>query len=214
MAPYDETLRVPLYIFAGQQVPMQRGQIRNDWVSHVDYLPTFVALGGGTTPSDIDGKSITHLLRGNEERHRSEIFFSYQGGQLSLDGEIPLSNFDSKLFGGLRAFFYDVPTHLGLKRLFRSDSGEHNFKLILWPQRDAALFQKSTWNEGVWELYDLARDPFEMHNLLATRASECAPLLAYLQQRLEHSFQCRGEQCWGDEVEAEPSLGAAADLCE
>lgn len=195
MAPYESTLRVPLYVFGGKNSGLARGAIRQAWVSHVDYLPSFLELAALPIPPEVDGKSLKGLLEGRTEQHREEVFFSYQGGQFANGKEIPVDRLSWKIFRGIRGFLTDIPTHLGIKKILHTPEGDRAYKLIAWPKTDAALWSKAAWEDAEWELYDLDRDPFELHNLLAVPHEEFAGVLDALTEALERAYTCEGEVC-------------------
>jgi arylsulfatase A-like enzyme len=57
---YEESIRVPLLVH-GPGVPA--GVTRDQFVSHVDFLPTFVELATGQSITTVDGRSFVPLLR-------------------------------------------------------------------------------------------------------------------------------------------------------
>lgn len=58
--PYDENLRVPLYV-RGPGVPVGRSDAL---ITNADLAPTFAAIAGATVPADVDGRSFLPLLHG------------------------------------------------------------------------------------------------------------------------------------------------------
>jgi N-acetylglucosamine-6-sulfatase len=61
MTAYDTDIRVPLVV-TGPGVPA--GRTVEQIVENVDLNPTFVAIGGGTTAANVDGRSLLPLLQG------------------------------------------------------------------------------------------------------------------------------------------------------
>lgn len=59
--PYIEDIEFPL-IVRGPGVPA--GAVRDELILNTDLAPTFADLGGGSTPSFVDGRSFLPLLRG------------------------------------------------------------------------------------------------------------------------------------------------------
>ena len=79
---YDAGIRVPL-IVAGPGI--KAGGATDAMVSWVDLLPTLVELAGGKPPADIDGRSFAAVLRGEQTKHRDEIFTTHSGdGRLNV----------------------------------------------------------------------------------------------------------------------------------
>ncbi len=62
MTPFDIDVRVPL-IVVGPGVP--KGQVVSAIAENVDLCPTFTELGGASSPTSPDGRSLVPLLRGN-----------------------------------------------------------------------------------------------------------------------------------------------------
>ena len=57
--PYDRVSRVPCFVIGPN---VDRGQVSNHLVGHIDLAPTLVSLGGSRAPSFIDGRSFERLL--------------------------------------------------------------------------------------------------------------------------------------------------------
>ncbi len=214
MAPYEETLRVPLYVFGGKDIELKRGLQTQAWTSHVDYFPSFLEAAGVPLPEGLDGQSLWPLWKGRTEPLRSELLFSYQGGEAANGREIPLDAIDARLFGGLKAFMSDVPTHLGLKKIFALGPELRSFKLIGWPQKDQALFKQNAWQGMEWELYDLDRDPFELNNLSYHKPEACRALQEIMQESLEKLFVCEGQACQPKLALAREAEVSAVRNCE
>lgn len=89
---YEDTYRVPLLVRWPGVVP--GGSVRDEFVSLVDLMPTFVELGGGTVPEAVDGRSLAPLLEsetdleagptGGEVDWRPFAFAEYHGDELGL----------------------------------------------------------------------------------------------------------------------------------
>ena len=81
-ASFDEITRIPL-IVRGAGIPA--GRRVHTPVSHVDVLPTLLALAGAEPPPALDGGDIAPLLRGSEQPER-EVVVEYHRYELSHDG--------------------------------------------------------------------------------------------------------------------------------
>jgi arylsulfatase A-like enzyme len=164
MAPYEESIRIPLYV-AGPGV--SGGEIGKIVGLH-DLAPTFIQLAGGQVPSYIDGKSLIPFLTGGSEAAGA-------GWRTSL-----VTEYDA---GGVHAGFnpggamgagweLDIPTYRSLRT--------ETHKYIVWLAT------------GETEIYDLAADPFELHNLTRVDPSAAAPLRGQLGAQLGGELHCAG----------------------
>ncbi len=172
MAPYEESLRVPLVV-AGPGVPT--GQ-EDRMTLLTDLAPTFLSLAGVSVPADMDGVPLTPLLRGESpSTWRTDFIGAYaSSGQDTEDGVA------QELVSGLATTFLDVPQWRGLR------SQEHLY--VEWAQDDGSVEK---------ELYDLAADPYQLENLLGTPQGEqsYAELVDRLADRLEYLSTCSGVSC-------------------
>ncbi len=136
---YEPSLRLPMIIrWPGQAVA---GQRRQELVQNLDMAQTLLDAAGVASPSRMQGRSLTPLLRGEApEDWRSSIYYEYSEKGI-----------------------HNVEPHYGV----RTDQ----YKLIYFPELDA------------WELYDLHKDPNEVHN----RANDEA--YAAIQKNLREELQ-------------------------
>lgn len=174
---YEGGVRIPLLVRwpAGARA----GQVREDLVSTVDLMPTFLAAAGAPAVPGLAGQSLLPLLRGGSPAWREYLFTEYHThaaqtnfypqrtvrdaryklienllpGEVNPGYEFTLNHLDADLRGAIRA----APEHVraAYARMER-------------PPR--------------WELYDLQEDPYEFRDLSAD-AAHAAPL-ARLQQAL------------------------------
>jgi arylsulfatase A-like enzyme len=78
---YDDTYRVPLVV-RGPDVPA--GASRDEFVSLVDLMPTFLDLAGVDVPDHVDGRSVLPLLGGDADDWRTSVFAEYHGDEFGL----------------------------------------------------------------------------------------------------------------------------------
>src|SRR5690606_10267255 len=80
---YDQGIHVPLIVrWPGVVEP---GSATEGMVSHVDLLPTFIAMAGGGPREDLDGSSILPLLNAEARSHRDVIFATHsQDGRMNV----------------------------------------------------------------------------------------------------------------------------------
>jgi arylsulfatase A-like enzyme len=180
MAPYEESLRVPMAV-AG---PGVSAGSTDALVTHGDLAPTLADLAGATMPDTVDGRSLTPLLTTGTapQGWRTELFAQYvTGGAANGIGAELTPELYYRFFIVMGA--QEIPSWTALR------SGTH--KLIRWP----AGTNGTTVDE--WELYDLAADPYELDNLLATPAGAAAnaALVADLSARMTELSGCAGTTC-------------------
>jgi len=78
---YDDTYRIP-FVVRGPDVPA--GEIRDEFVSLVDLLPTFLDLADLDVPDGVDGRSLRPVLAGEAEDWRTSAFAEYHGDEFGL----------------------------------------------------------------------------------------------------------------------------------
>ena len=173
---YDEGIRVPLVI--ARSGHYRAGERTDAMVSWVDLLPTLIAVGGGSVPGELDGKSFLSVLTGGKDSHRNRIFTTHSGDRkmnVYLSRAIRTDRY--KLIYNPHPEFA-FTTHIDL--LLRETSGDY-FKE--WTERArtdahaAAVWSRHHGRPAI-ELYDLEADPNELQNLAGT------PELAGMQEAL------------------------------
>jgi arylsulfatase A-like enzyme len=172
MAPYEESVRVPLVI-AGPGVPA--GQV-DQMTLLTDVAPTILDLAGVTVPADVDGVSLAPLLRGADpSTWRTDFVGAYASSGQDADTGIA-----QELIAGLATKYLDVPRWQALR------TQDHLY--VEWPQHDGSTER---------ELYDLRSDPYQMTNLVATPDGLQAhqDLVDRLAARLTELSACSGATC-------------------
>ncbi len=184
--PYEEDIRIPLVV-SGPGVP--EGEILQHMVLNNDLAPTFADLAGAETPSFVDGRSLKPLL---------------------TDDPTPLKDWRQRLLieavaerGAERSTFVNesevTPLLTGdpLPNDWRKSSAMTAQSSDEWgrPWMKALRTNNYLYVEyktGEHELYDLRKDPYELHNMYASASLE-------LEQRLEAQLdalrQCSAEEC-------------------
>ncbi len=175
---YEEDVRVPL-IVRGPGV--ERGATREHLVSQVDVAPTLAELGGARLGLPSDGRSFAPLLRpaapaASAWRQVTLLEqFAYRPAPVAPGGVLEPPE------AQIGAAFQEYPTFRGLRA--------PGFKYV-----ESA--------NGARELYDLERDPGELHNLAGQLQRRQRVALSGLLGRLG---ECRGDECWQLERARPPS---------
>lgn len=173
MAPYEESVRVPLVIAGLGITPRKESRMALE----IDFTPTFLELAGAAIPSDVDGRSLKPLFGATPpEDWRADFIAQY------------LSNGDSQQSVGTEmppgyewlASLQDIPSYKALRTT--------EYTYVEW----------QSFNGGIEvELYDLHRDPYQLFNLLSTSPgrAQYQKLAQQLGQRLRQLEQCNGASC-------------------
>jgi uncharacterized sulfatase len=166
---YDAGIRVPLIArWSGVITPNSRTKALVSWI---DLLPTFIEAAGGTPPisgvelDQIDGQSFLGVLNGKQDAHREQVFAAHNRDQKM--NVYPIRSLRTEKWKYIRNLLPNArhTTHID------KQPEKHNY----WPtwleqaesDRAAADLVKRYHTRPAEELYDLAADPFEMHNLAA-----------------------------------------------
>ena len=189
--PYEESIQMPLVVSGpgvevGTDVHMSL---------QIDLLPTILELAGVTVPADVDGRSLAPLLRGEDPPDWRDAFLA----QYMVD-TVPGDRTDYRHTGT----YWNAPDWRAVRTT--------RFKLIQW--WDPPDF--TGWPTGVpgcckpqLELYDLATDPYELNNLLATPAGRdrYAGVVLVLHKKMYTLAVCSGASC--NRPPVTPGLGSS-----
>ena len=187
---YDAGICVPLIVsWPGTVKPGQRTDAMVSWV---DFLPTLVELAGGKPPTDIDGKSFAGVVLGKNIQHRDRIFATHSGdGHFNVYPMRSLRTGKWKYIRNLHPDFaytthIDLPVNLGQRAFFATweAAGKTNAA--------AAAIVKRYHERPADELYDLAADPDEQHNLASEPGQ--AARLKEMRVALDQWMQDQGDQ--------------------
>ena len=162
---YDAGIRIPLIIaWPGTLKPATTSDAMVCWPV---LLPTFIELGGGKVPEGIDGKSFAGILRGTTTTHRDRIFETHSG---DVDFNVyPIRSVRTQDWKYIRNLHPEFQHHSHISRS-TGPSGLAYWKTWLAAAENdpkAAATVKRYTTRPAEELYDLANDPNELHNLVA-----------------------------------------------
>ena len=186
---YDAGIRSPLLVrWPGRVRP---GSVTSAMVSLIDLLPTFIEAAGGAAPDTLDARSFVPVLLGKSDRHREEVFASHTG-----DGRMNRS--PSRC---ARTAKYKYILNLAPHERFKThiSDGQNVDGLAYWnswlrlaeTDANAAKHLARFHRRPAEELYDVAKDPYEQHNLAADPAH--AEALATLREKLKQWRLQQGE---------------------
>ena len=125
---YEPSLRMPFIV--RWPAVIKPGSVQPLIAINPDFAPTFCDLAGMGVPSDMQGRSLVPLFRGEAPADwRSAMYYRYYHDP----------------------GHHDTRAHLGIR------TATHK---LIW-----------FWRKDQWELFDLKKDPDEMHNLIADPAA-------------------------------------------
>ena len=159
---YEESLRMPFIVRYPREIAP--GSVDEEIVLNVDFAPTFLDLAGTAIPDAFQGRSMRPLLKGDTpEDWRTSLYYRYW----------------------MHKAHHNVYAHYGLRT--------KRYKLIYY--YSDALGQEGAIDESYepeWELFDLARDPYELNSVYHD------PAYAETVRELKHELHRLQEQV-GDE---------------
>lgn len=197
---YEAGVAVPLIIaWPGITEPSMRTTAMVSWV---DLLPTLLDAAGGKTPTGIDGRTFLPVLRGASPTHRDHIFTTHTNdNRMNIYPSRAVRDERWKYIRNLHPEFA-FTSHLDLvagalgQRAFFS-----TWETAAKTDAQAAAIVQRYHARPAEELYDLAVDPREQHNL-ATAPPHSAKL-ASLRGELDAWMKSQGD---GQTVLVEPRL--------
>ncbi|KAH8690578.1 putative arylsulfatase [Talaromyces proteolyticus] len=183
---FDEDIRVPLFI-RGPGIP--KGRVEKAVTAHVDLAPTVLHLAGAAQRDDFDGIPVP-LPNGRKQVYNREIIESHkrhEHANVEFWG-IAIPEGEGNSFGPNNPAVVENNTYKGL----RLHSPESGYDLYY-----------SVWCNNAHELYDLTKDPYQLHNIYPSSSSIHRYLLgASIDQvinRLDALLlvlkSCRGHTC-------------------
>ncbi|WP_262248533.1 sulfatase family protein [Parapedobacter soli] len=202
---YDYGVQVPLIVRWPGHV--SAGVRTKALVSHVDIMPTMVAIANGTNPANIDGQSFLEVLKNPEAAHRQLVFASHTG-----DREMNRSPMRM-----LRTDRYKYILNLAPDTLYNTHMNkatDHDGGREYWPSWRTESFRDSHAAAVLWryhnrpeeELYDIQADPWELMNLAAD--STYSSLLGQFREEMAAIREKQGDHETGPEdLNAKPDQG-------
>jgi len=187
MAPYDESIKVPLYISGPG---WRSNQEVLDPVLLIDLTPTVLDLAGLEVPDYMDGYSLLSSESSDDKNHqhpnRTEVLLQYMKYEEGKPASQPINN-ELTLVGSVlpHFLFVDVPAYVAIRTL------DHLFV-------EFHHVDKNTMTPE-WELYDTRKDPYQMRNLV--NHPEHSQLVSQFKTRLNVLKECSGKSCYDPNAE-------------
>jgi uncharacterized sulfatase len=197
---YESGVGVPLIVvWPGVVKPGARTDAMVQWV---DFLPTLLEVAGGKSPAEIDGRSFLPVLRGPSRIHRERVFTTHSND--NRFNVYPCRAVRDERWKYIRNLHpeFAFTTHIDL---VAGDLGQRAF-FATWEtaaktDAQAAAILRRYHARPAEELYDLASDPYEQHNLAGD--PKCMGQLAGLRAELDGWLKSQGDR---QQVPVEPRL--------
>lgn len=187
---YESGVAVPLIVsWPGVIKPGTRTAAMVSWV---DFLPTLLEAAGGQAPNEIDGRSFLPVLRGEKSEHRDRIFTTHSNdGRFNIYPARSVREGEWKYIRNLHPEFaftshIDLPVNLGQRDYFAT------WEEAAKTDPAAAAIVKRYHARPAEELYNLATDPNEQHNLADDPAN--AEKLKSLRSELDAWMKEQGDK--------------------
>ncbi len=160
---YKAGVQVPLIVvWPGHANPNTRTAAMVSWV---DLLPTLLEAAGGKAPAGLDGRSFLRVMEGKSQKHRDRIFTTHSGdGNWNIYPARGLREGDWKYIRNVHPEFaftthIDLPGNLGQRAYFST------WETTARTNAAAAEIVQRYHCRPAEELYNLATDPHEEHNV-------------------------------------------------
>jgi uncharacterized sulfatase len=196
---YDVGLRSPLLIKWPGKV---KAGTTDAMVAHVDLLPTILQIAGAAVPADLDGKTYLDVLLNGKAEHDTEIFLTHsQDGLMNIS---PMRGIRTKQYKYILNLAPQYPYHTHIDGARDHDGGISYWisweKLAKTNMAAQALLNRY-YTRPKEELYDVVKDPWELHNLAFN--PEYAETIQHLKKRLEDSRKAMNDTITGPILDIE-----------
>ena len=184
---YEEDIRVPLVV-RGPGVP--EGRTLEHLVLNNDLAPTFADLAGAKPPSFVDGRSLKPLLDAEPtpEEYWRQAFVVEAVAERSGVAQAPFVNESS-----VRPLLTGDPLPKDWRRTSAATAELHEGWGRPWLKAlRTENYLYVDYKTGEHELYDLRKDPHQLHNYYKTASPR---LIKRLEARLDTLRQCAGAEC-------------------
>ena len=166
------------------------GRVTNAMVEYCDVTPTFVDLAGGELADELDGKSMSALLRGKTDQHKEYVY-----GEMTTKGII--NGTDCYPIRSVRSRQYKLIRNFNHEAKFTNACTKHEAFQSMVAAADAGdkqaaeLVHKYHWRPEI-ELYDVINDPLEMNNIVDE--DKYATQIAKLSNKLDAWMKQQGDE--------------------
>jgi len=171
---YDYGTRMPLAIYWKNKI--EAGTVVNDFISFVDFAPSFLEAAGVEIPNDMEGNSFWNTVNGKADKiDRSRVFIERERHANVRKGDLsyPCRAVRNKEFLYIRNFeperhpAGDPNTHISVGQYGDVDNSISKFLIMnrVGEKRPIDYFELTFGKRPAEELYDVQKDPFQLQNL-------------------------------------------------
>lgn len=187
---YEAGIRTP--VLAAWPGKIEPGTESSAMVSLMDVLPTALELVGGATPTGLDGLSFAGVLKGTQTTAREKVFLTHSSDNLT--NVYPIRAVRSKRWKYIRNLMPDAVHTTHIDQAKAVDGLEYWRSWLAKAKTDpaaAAVVDRYLRRPGE-ELYDLANDPYEIHDL--ARDERYAETLSALRADVDNWMAAQGDK--------------------
>lgn len=170
---YDAGTRVPLVVYWKNKIT--GGQVEKSFVNLIDLAPTFLEITKQKIPDEVAGKSLVSLFSGKGKRESDVVFLErerhanvgkgdlgYPCRAVRTEQFLYIRNFKPERWpGGDPEFYFSVGTY--------GDTDSSPSKQFVLANKTktafAPFFERAYAKRPAEELYDLRKDPGQLHNV-------------------------------------------------
>jgi len=191
---YDAGIRIPLIIrWPGKVKP---GKTNDAMISMVDILPTLIEAGRGKVPKDIDGESFLPVLLNRKDTHRQMVFGTHTNKGIVQGKPYPIRSVRTRT----HKYIVNLEHQSTVTNIMMANKAPQNF----WKEWQTAAKKGDAFaakqverylHRPRVELYDIKKDPYEMHNLAGK--SKYKTMITELHSHLKVWMQAQGDPLIG-----------------
>ena len=190
---YDAGTEVPLLAaWPGHIAP---GSRTSAMVSQIDLLPTMEQAAGGPQLKGVDGRSMMAVLEGKTDHFRDAIFTAHSGdaGHRPEGNVAPMRAIRTDRYKLIVNFYPDIEFKdaISVNTHFVENAYWLTWEKLAKGNPKASTLVNKFEHRPPVELYDVQKDPYEMHNLANDPADK--QIVASLRDRLYAWMRSQGE---------------------
>jgi N-sulfoglucosamine sulfohydrolase len=167
-------------------------------VEYVDVTPTFIDAAGGEPVDGLDGKSFLPVLKGETDSHKMHVY-----GIMTTRGIIAGS--DAYAIRSVRSERYKLILNLNHETKFTNACSTSREFVSMVEKAEAGDETAKRWvkayqHRPAVELFDIQKDPLEMHNIADEATS--VPIILELRAKLDAWMKDQGDEGVATELRA------------